>query len=147
MESYIRSDNCCYWLIAGKNDACISIGSALFAIERTGNEAAKQMIPRLRSKVSAKKGPIHRIRLWRNNATAHISILGMQSHFYEANPMNITIVDSALSEIDLIINELSLAQNGTARSAGTLNRDLIQDTKAMFWALAIDAKIHQNPIL
>lgn len=114
-----------------------SLPNLVTLLRRYGSPELKQLLPEVMSILGRNDNPLAKLRNWRHDAVAHHSADRRDADFYIDNRMTLTEIESALAQLEDLLNHLSwnvLAIHNDTRS-GT--ESLVEDGISFFACTAV----------
>ena len=108
-----------------------SLPNLITLIRRYGSPELKQLLPEVESSLKQKDSPLLKLRNWRHDAVAH-DVADRAAEFHTDNRMTLTEIESALTQLEGLLNHLSwnvLAIHNDTRSGF---ESLVEDGKSLF---------------
>jgi hypothetical protein len=108
-----------------------SLPNLITLIRRYGSPELKQLLPEVESSLKQKDGPLLKLQKWRHKAVAH-DVTDRAATFRIDNRMTLTEIESALTQLEGLLNHLSrnvLAIHNDTRSGF---ESLVEDGKFLF---------------
>lgn len=115
-----------------------SIPNLLKTIRRYGDSEVRHMLSQVESRLNASDGPMVKIRNWRHQVVAHRTKTGRDSAFYQDNKMHLEDVESALVELEQLLNQLSVGVLSIHNDTRSGSLDLIDQGTLLFASIAAE---------
>ena len=124
-----------------------SLPNLVTLIRRYGNADLKQLIPEVEACLAKKDSPLAKLQNWRHGAVAHNAANRQDDDFYINNRMTLTEIESALMQLEELLNHLSwnvLAIHNDTRSGF---ESIVDDGKALFacGAVGVQSALKDEP--
>ena len=116
-----------------------SLPSLVSMVRRYGDNELKTVAKSVDGRLTAKDGPLVKLKSWRHLAVAHCTQNGRLDAFYDNNQMNLEEVAEILRELEALLNILSLELLAVHNNIESGSGYLIQQGKELFASIN-DAK-------
>ncbi len=118
-----------------------SLPNLLKSIRRCGNPELKDALAYVETRLNDSTGPMVKLKNWRHQVVAHRTKEGRDDDFYQSNKMHLEDVESAVIELEQLLNRLSvgvLAIHNDTRS-GSLG--LVDQGASLFASIAAEPRV------
>lgn len=104
--------------------------------QRYGDHELKAVAKRVRAGLESPLGPIAKFESWRHKVVAHRTAEGYGASFRASNKMDLKEVSSGLSQLEELLNELSVAATRVHNDTETGSNDLVKEGRELFSVIA-----------
>lgn len=113
-----------------------SLPGLLTLVRRYGDVKLKAMVKQVQARLDARNGPIAKFESWRHQVVAHRTAEGQDLDFYINNKMNLEDIANGLTELEQLLNTISLQLLRIHNDTETGSQDLVEQGTALFRCLA-----------
>jgi hypothetical protein len=113
-----------------------SLPNLLAMTRRYGGAELKLAVANVETRLNALNGPLAKIESWRHQVVAHRTPGGRDATFYIDNKMKLEDIAAGLTQLEELLNAISLEVFRVHNDTETGSEDLVQQGAAMFACLA-----------
>jgi hypothetical protein len=113
-----------------------SLPNLVTLIRRYGDAPLKGLLPTVEAALSAKAGPLAKLKAWRHEIVANRTPSVNDDAFYAANKMKLPEVEAALLELEELFNHLSWNVLGIHNDTRTGSEALVEEGANLFRLIA-----------
>lgn len=108
-----------------------SLPNLISLIRRYGSAELKQLVPKIESSLTKKGSSLSKLRNWRHEAVGHDAV-DRNPNFYTDNKMTLSEIESALVQLQELLNHLSWNVLGILYETRSGFEGLVDDGKSLF---------------
>lgn len=124
-----------------------SLPNLLAITRRYGGAELQLAVKKVDACLNARDGPLAKIEFWRHQVVAHRTPNGREAAFYIINKMNLQDIATGLTQLEQLLNTISIEVLKVHNDTETGSEDLVQQGVALFAcvgdSLAVPPKRHQ----
>jgi HEPN superfamily AbiU2-like protein len=113
-----------------------SLPNLLTLARKYGDAELRILVKQAQASLQAREGPVAKIESWRHKVVAHRTREGRETTFYVSNKMNLEEVASGLSQLEELLNVISLEVLRVINDTETGSEDLVQQGIDLFSCVA-----------
>lgn len=113
-----------------------SLPILLTIVRKSADPELKLIIKDVENHLKARDGPLAKIESWRHKVVAHRTRAGQEGLFYINNKMHLDDIAAGLSQLEELLNAISLKVLKVHNDTETGSEDLIQQGTALFACVA-----------
>lgn len=121
-----------------------SIPNLLKAIRRYGDSELKRILAEVETRLNDSNGPMVKLENWRHQVVAHRTKEGRDGDFYINNKMHLEDVESALIELEQLLNRLSVEVLGIHNDTRSGSLDLVGQGESLFASIAAEPRVSED---
>ena len=113
-----------------------SLPNLVTITRRYGGAELKRVTDEVEARLNNQNGPLVKIESWRHQVVAHRTPNGRDDIFYIDNKMNLDEIAAGLTQLELLLNTISLEVLKVHNDTETGTEDLVQQGTALFACIA-----------
>lgn len=113
-----------------------SLPNILTIARRYADPELKPIVKDVEARLKARDGPLAKIESWRHEVVAHRTPAGREALFYVNNEMHLDDIAAGLSQLEELLNTISLEVLKVHNDTETGSEDLVQQGAALFACIA-----------
>ncbi len=113
-----------------------SLPNLLKSIRRYGNSELKDTLTDVETRLNDSNGPMVKLENWRHQVVAHRTKVGRDDDFYRNNKMHLEDVESAVIELEQLLNRLSVGVLAIHNDTRSGSLDLVDQGASLFASVA-----------
>ncbi len=113
-----------------------SLPNLLTLTRRYGGAELKLAFKEVEARLNARDGPLAKIEAWRHQVVAHRTPNGREAAFYINNKMNLDDIATGLTQLEELLNTISLEVLRVHNEIESGSKDLVQQGTALFACVA-----------
>jgi len=115
-----------------------SLPNLLKSIRRYGNSELKDTLTDVETRLNDSNGPMVKLENWRHQVVAHRTKVGRGDDFYRNNKMHLEDVESAVIELEQLLNRLSVGVLAIHNDTRSGSLDLVDQGASLFASVAAE---------
>lgn len=120
-----------------KTKSTYSLPNLVINVRRYGDADMKQLLPEVEACLSDNDSLLAKIKSWRHEAVAHYPLSGRDDEFYTNNKMNLDDLESALRQLEDILNHLSWNVLRIHNDTSTGSAGMVKEGRSLFASLTV----------
>lgn len=118
-----------------------SLPNLLKSIRQYGNSELKDTLADVETRLNDSNGPMAKLENWRHKMVAHRTKVGRDDDFYRNNKMHLEDVESAVIELEQLLNLLSVGVLAIHNDTRSGSLDLVDQGASLFASVATEPRV------